>query len=357
LSHAVSHCEERSDAAIQPYILIDQLIDRIDALGSPICVGLDPTLELIPEPLKEEAFSEFGKTPRAVGEIFAAFGMTIIDAIYDIVPAVKPQIAMYEAYGLEGLAAYQAVCRYAESKGLIVIGDVKRGDISSTASAYAAHLAGVKIEDELTYPWCEDFITVNPYLGSDGITPFTKACQETGKGIFILVRTSNPSSSEIQELEITSPNAVIQPSELLYQRVAKLVSEWGQADGLIGGYGYSSIGAVVGATHPEEGAYLRATYPNMFFLVPGYGAQGATASDISSFFDADGRGCIVNSSRGIIGAWRQTEIIDSTLTRHPERSEAESQDPAALKLVGESARAAAIAMRDDLRNAIKRSAI
>jgi orotidine-5'-phosphate decarboxylase len=313
---------------------IDRLIDRIDELKNPTVVGLDPTIALVPSPIITETIAEFGKTTRAVSEAFLSYNKIIIDAIADIVPAVKPQIAMYEALGADGIGAYNITCEYAAAKNLVVIGDVKRGDISSTAAAYAAHLGGVDILGERFDPWHEDFVTVNPYLGSDGITPFTDVCAETGKGIFVLVKTSNPSSKELQDVTIDG--------EFLYEKTAKLVEEWGR--NLIGERGFSSVGAVVGATHREIGAKLRRTFPKMFFLVPGYGAQGATAEDIREFFDAGGRGCIVNSSRGIIGAWAKDE-------RGADGAKALSANEA-KELLAETARGAALRMREELRGVI-----
>jgi orotidine-5'-phosphate decarboxylase len=329
---------------------MDKLIERIDALNSPVVVGLDPTLEMIPESLQAEMFEKFGKTPAAVAEMFLAFNREIIDSVSDIVPAVKPQIAMYEKYGLDGVAAYIKTAEYASSKGLFVIGDIKRGDISSTAEAYAAHLAGTTIGGVYYDLWHEDAITVNPYLGTDGIAPFVATAKEADKSIFVLVKTSNLSSSELQDLivaqddkgnhanpEKESPDYMKEPfpcahrDATLYRTVAALVERWGADQ--IGKYGYSRVGAVVGATHRDVGAELRKALPHTFFLVPGYGAQGATAEDLLGFFDKDGRGCIVNSSRGIIAAWRKKDGLS----------------------VGAAARAAAITMRDELARVIGRT--
>lgn len=267
--------------------MIDALIRRIDALKNPTVVGLDPTLEMIPGYLKEEMFAKYGKTPEAVAEMFLAFNTAIMDAVKDIVPAVKPQIAFYERFGIAGLAAYEKTAALAKEKGFIVIGDIKRGDIGSTAAAYAAHIGGTEIEGETFDLWHEDFITVNPYLGVDGIKPFVDACNAADKGIFVLVKTSNPSSGELQDKLVDG--------RPVYLRVADLVSEWGKDS--MGELGYSRVCAVVGATHPEEGERAREALPHTFFLVPGYGAQGGKAEDIRRFFDKDGCGCIVNSSR------------------------------------------------------------
>ncbi|QIB69645.1 orotidine-5'-phosphate decarboxylase [Aminipila butyrica] len=299
--------------------MIDSLLKKIDELNNPTVVGLDPTLEMMPGSLKANLFEQYGKTPEAVGRIFTAFNKEIIDSVADIVPAVKPQIAMYEKYGLEGLKAYADTIRYAAEKGLIVIGDIKRGDISSTAAAYAAHIGGTDIEGEEFDLWQEDWITVNPYLGVDGIQPFIDACNKKDRGIFVLVKTSNPSSSQLQDIVVDG--------HTIYERVAELVEEWGRQS--MGTLGYSRIGAVVGATHKEQGEKLRKLMPQTFFLVPGYGAQGGTGADLRGFFDKEGRGCIVNSSRGITAAYKKD-------SRYGDK-------------VGEAARDAALAMKNDLR--------
>ena len=277
--------------------MIDALIRRIDALKNPTVVGLDPTLEMIPGYLKEEMFAKYGKTPEAVAEMFLAFNTAIMDAVKDIVPAVKPQIAFYERFGIAGLAAYEKTAALAKEKGFIVIGDIKRGDIGSTAAAYAAHIGGTDIEGQKYDLWHEDFVTVNPYLGVDGIKPFVDACNANDKGIFVLVKTSNPSSSQLQDKLVDGVP--------VYLHVAALVDEWGRD--AMGEKGYSKVCAVVGATHREQGARVRQALPNTFFLVPGYGAQGGTAEDIRGFFDSNRRGCIVNSSRGIIAAYKKNE--------------------------------------------------
>ena len=309
-----------TNAAAKNESIIDKLTRRIAELRSPIVVGLDTTLEMIPVNLKASMYREFGVTPRAVSEILINYNRLIIDGICDLVPAVKPQIAMYEKYGLDGIVAYMKTIEYAHKRGMIVIGDIKRGDISSTAEAYAAHLDGVDIDGEYFDPWQEDMITVNPYFGSDGIRPFTAACERTGKGIFILTKTSNPGSSELQDLALESGAPV-------YLQVARLVVEWGRD--LIGDCGFGNVGIVVGATHPGVGRRLREEFPALFFLVPGYGAQGAKAEDLRGFFDMDGRGCIVNSSRGIITAWQKENSFG-------------------LGNVGDAARAAVIKMISEL---------
>lgn len=273
--------------------MIDILIDKIVKTGNPTVVGLDPRLDYIPSYIKNEAYNKYGKTPKAVAEAFYQFNKAIIDSIYDLVPAVKPQIAMYEQFGYDGIKAYIDTISYAKGKGLIVIGDIKRGDITSTAEAYSnGHIGRVKVEEEEYTTFDQDFITVNPYLGYDSIEPYIDDCRIYNRGLFILVKTSNPNSGQIQDLDIGG--------EKIYERVGKLVSGWGEA--LMGRNGYSSIGAVVGATHPEQGRNLRNIMPHTFFLVPGYGAQGGTAQDLKGCFDSNGLGAIVNSSRGIIAA-------------------------------------------------------
>jgi orotidine-5'-phosphate decarboxylase len=274
--------------------MITKLIDEISKKNAPIVVGLDPNLSFVPGFLLEEAVRDKGETLEAAASAVLSFNKGIIDAIYDLVPAVKPQIAMYEQFGIPGLEAYRKTVDYCHEKGLVVIGDVKRGDIGSTSEAYArAHLGEIKMGDETLRPFDEDFATVNPYLGSDGVKPFIKVCNECDRGIFVLVKTSNPSSGEFQDQKTESGKPV-------YELVADKVREWGEEsmDG-----GYSNVGAVVGATYPEQGAAVRALMPKAFILVPGYGAQGGKAEDLKVFFNKDGFGAIVNSSRGIIAAY------------------------------------------------------
>ena len=273
--------------------MIDRLIEAIQKTHAPICVGLDPQMSFIPEEVKEKAFREYGHTMEGAAEAIWQFNKAIVDAVYDLIPSVKPQIAMYEQYGIEGLKAFDKTVRYCQQKGLIVIGDVKRGDIGSTSAAYAAaHLGTVTIGEQERAAFGEDFCTVNPYLGSDGIVPFLKACESCRKGIFVLVKTSNPSSGEFQDQKIGK--------DTLYEKVGDKVEEWGE--GLRHGQ-YSDVGAVVGATYPEMGAELRKRMPHTFILVPGYGAQGGKGKDLKGFFDKNGDGAIVNSSRGIIAAY------------------------------------------------------
>ena len=275
--------------------MIDRLISQIEAKQNPTVVGLDPTYQMIPSFIKEEKLEMFGKTPKAVAEMFIAFNKAILDEVAPLIPAVKPQVAMYEQYGLEGLRAYMETTSYAKEKGLVVIGDVKRGDIASTAAAYAGHIAGVDIEGEHFDLWQEDAVTLNPYMGFDGIEPFIKACNERDRGLFILVKTSNPSGVELQDLLVDGTP--------IYDKTADLVHKWGELT--MGTKGYSRIGAVVGATYKEQGMELRKRMPHTFFLVPGYGAQGGKAEDLKEYFDKNGSGIIVNSSRGIIAAYKK----------------------------------------------------
>jgi len=275
--------------------MIDRLISQIEAKQNPTVVGLDPTYQMIPSFIKEEKLEQFGKTPKAVAEMFIAFNKAILDEVTPYIPAVKPQVAMYEQYGLEGLRAYMETIAYAKEKGLVVIGDVKRGDIASTAAAYAGHIAGVDIEGEHFDLWKEDAVTLNPYMGFDGIEPFIKACNEQDRGLFILVKTSNPSGVELQDLLVDGTP--------IYDKTADLVHKWGELT--MGTKGYSRIGAVVGATYKEQGIELRKRMPHTFFLVPGYGAQGGKAEDLKEYFDKNGSGIIVNSSRGIIAAYKK----------------------------------------------------
>ena len=280
--------------------MINALVEKIKEKEAPVCVGLDPVIGLLPEFIKKKAFEEFGVCEKAVAEAFFEFNKTIIDAVYDLVPSVKPQIAMYEELGAAGVEAYIRTCAYAREKGLVVIGDVKRGDIGSTSRAYAnAHIGRVSIEDKEFSSFDADFATVNPYMGSDGINEFLKCCKEYDKGIFVLVKTSNPSSAELQDLKVGE--------DTVYEIVAGKVNEWGSD--LIDNCGYSRVGAVVGATYPEIGRKLRSLMPKTYFLVPGYGAQGATGKDLKEYFNPDGLGAVINSSRGIIAAYKREPYI------------------------------------------------
>lgn len=275
--------------------MIQKLIENIRKKNAPVVVGLDPMMSFLPEHLLRCAFAEFGETLEGAAEAVWQYNKAIVDAIADLIPAVKPQIAMYEQFGLPGLQVFKRTVDYCRKKGLIVIGDVKRGDIGSTSAAYAAaHLGKVQVGRNLFAPFDEDFATVNPYLGTDGIKPFIDVCREEKKGLFILVKTSNPSSGEFQDQQVGG--------RPLYELVGEKVAEW--ADSCMGGT-YSYIGAVVGATYPEMGKVLRRIMPKSFILVPGYGAQGGKASDLVPYFNEDGLGAIVNSSRGIIAAYKQ----------------------------------------------------
>lgn len=275
--------------------MIQKLIANIKKTNAPVVVGLDPMMGFIPEHITKKAYTEFGETLEGAAEAVWQYNKAIIDAIYDLIPAVKPQIAMYEQFGLPGLAVFKKTVDYCKEKGLVVIGDIKRGDIGSTSAAYAtAHLGKVKVGGSMITPFGEDFATVNPYLGTDGIKPFIDVCKEEKTGLFILVKTSNPSSGEFQDQIVNG--------KPLYELVGEKVAEW--ADSFMGEE-YSYIGAVVGATYPEMGKVLRRVMPKSFILVPGYGAQGGKAEDLVHYFNEDGLGAIVNSSRGIIAAYKQ----------------------------------------------------
>ena len=277
--------------------MINQLVANIKKTGAPIGVGLDPMLNYIPEQVQQKAFAEYGETLEGAAEAIWQFNKEIVDKTYDLIPAVKPQIAMYEQFGLPGLAAFKKTVDYCKEKGLVVIGDIKRGDIGSTSAAYAVgHIGKVKVGSKTYAPFDEDFVTVNPYLGSDGVNPFLDVCKEEKKGIFVLVKTSNPSSGEFQDQKIDG--------RPLYELVGEKVAAWGSE---VMGDEYSYVGAVVGATYPEMGKVLRKVMPKAYILVPGYGAQGGKGKDLVHFFNEDGLGAIVNSSRGIIAAYKQEQ--------------------------------------------------
>ena len=277
--------------------MINKLVEKIKKTEAPIVVGLDPMMKFIPEHIQKAAFAEFGETLEGAAEAIWQYNKAIVDHIYDLIPCVKPQIAMYEQFGIPGLIAYKKTIEYCKSKDLVVIGDIKRGDIGSTSEAYAVgHLGKVQVGSNSFYGFDEDFATLAPYMGADSINPFKKVCQEEKKGLFILVKTSNPSSGDFQDRLIEG--------RPLYEWVAKKVVEWG-ADFM--GDSYSYIGAVVGATYPEMGKVLRELMPKSFILVPGYGAQGGKGADLVHFFNKDGLGAIVNSSRGIIAAHQQEQ--------------------------------------------------
>ena len=292
--------------------MINKLIEKIQKTQAPIVVGLDPMMKYVPSQIQKAAFAEFGETLEGAAEAIWQYNKGIVDAIYDLVPAVKPQIAMYEQFGIPGMIAFKKTVDYCKSKGLVVIGDIKRGDIGSTSEAYAVgHLGKVSVGANSFYGFDEDFVTVNPYLGSDGVKPFVKICQEEKKGIFVLVKTSNPSSGEFQDRMVDG--------KPLYEIVGEKVAEWG-ADCM--GDSYSYVGAVVGATYPEQGKLLRKVMPKSFILVPGYGAQGGKGADLVHFFNEDGLGAIINSSRGIIAAFQQEKYAKYGEANYAEASRA-----------------------------------
>ena len=275
--------------------MIRQLIEKIQKTKAPVCVGLDPMLSYVPEHIQAAAFEQYGETLEGAAEAIWQFNREIVDHTFDLIPSVKPQIAMYEQFGIEGLKVYKRTVDYCKEKGLIVIGDAKRGDIGSTSAAYAVgHIGSVQVGSNTYSGFDTDFLTVNPYLRTDGVKPFVDVCNSHDRGLFVLVKTSNPSSGEFQDRLIDG--------RPLYEWVAEKVVEWGDAsmDG-----DYSNVGAVVGATYPEMSRILRNLMPRTYFLVPGYGAQGGTAEDLKHCFNKDGLGAIVNSSRGIIAAYKQ----------------------------------------------------
>ena len=296
--------------------MINKLISNIRKTNAPIVVGLDPMLNYIPEHIQKKAFAEFGETLEGAAEAIWQYNKGIVDATFDLIPAVKPQIAMYEQFGIPGLIAYKKTVEYCKSKDLVVIGDIKRGDIGSTSAAYAVgHLGQVQVGSRKYAGFDEDFATVNPYLGSDGVKPFMDICKEEKKGIFVLVKTSNPSSGEFQDRVIDG--------RPLYELVGEKVAQWG--DELVGDE-YSYVGAVVGATYPEMGKVLRKIMPKTFILVPGYGAQGGKGADLVHFFNEDGLGAIVNSSRGIIAAYKQEKYKEFGAENYADASRAAVKD-------------------------------
>lgn len=312
--------------------MINKLMDKIKQTNAPIVVGLDPMLKYVPEQIKKQAFSEYGETLQGAAEAIWAFNKEIVDHICDLIPAVKPQIAMYEQFGLEGLAVFKRTVDYCKEKDLVVIGDVKRGDIGSTSEAYAVgHLGRVQVGSQFYSGFDEDFATVNPYLGSDGIEPFIKVCREEKKGIFILVKTSNPSSGEFQDRLVKGQEG--ETCRSLYEEIGEKVARWGET---CMGDSYSYVGAVVGATYPEQGKILREIMPKALILVPGYGAQGGKGADLVHFFKEDGLGAIVNSSRGIIAAYQQ-----------------EQYQKYGAEHFAEASRAAVLAMKQDIAEALE----
>ena len=305
--------------------MINKLVSKIQKTHAPIVVGLDPMMNYIPEHIQKKAFAEFGETLEGAAEAVWQYNKEIVDAVWDLIPAVKPQIAMYEQFGIPGMMAFKKTVDYCHEKDLVVIGDIKRGDIGSTSEAYAVgHLGKVQVGANSFYGFDEDFATVNPYLGSDGVKPFIKVCKEEKKGLFILVKTSNPSSGEFQDRLIDG--------RPLYEWVGEQVAAWGEEHM---GDDYSYVGAVVGATYPEMGKVLRKVMPKSFILVPGYGAQGGKAEDLVHFFNEDGLGAIVNSSRGIICAYQ----------KDPYKEKFSPVDYA------DASRQAVLDMKEDLKNA------
>ena len=306
--------------------MINKLVEKIKKTKAPIVVGLDPMLSYVPEHILKKALKEYGETLEGAAQAIWLYNKEIIDCVSDLTPAVKPQIAMYEQFGVEGLKAFQKTVDYCHEKDLIVIGDIKRGDIGSTSAAYAVgHLGQVSVGSKKYAAFNEDFVTVNPYLGTDGIKPFVDICKEEKKGLFILVKTSNPSSGEFQDQMIAEKH--------LYELVGEHVAKWGEE---LMGDSYSYVGAVVGATYPEQGKLLRKIMPKSFILVPGYGAQGGKGADLVHFFNEDGLGAIINSSRGIITAYKN-EAYASFGAEH----------------FGEAARAAVLDMIKDINSALE----
>lgn len=296
--------------------MINKLVKEIKAKNAPIVVGLDPMLSYVPKHILDAKIKEHGETLKAAGEAIWQYNKEIVDATYDLIPAVKPQIAMYEQFGIEGLIAFKKTVDYCKEKGLVVIGDIKRGDIGSTSAAYAnAHVGKVTVGNTVCRGFEEDFVTVNPYLGTDGVKPFVDVCKEEGKGIFVLVKTSNPSSGEFQDQLVDG--------RPLYELVGEKVAQWGEEHM---GDEYSYVGAVVGATYPKMGEILRKIMPKAYILVPGYGAQGGKASDLAPYFNEDGLGAIVNSSRGIIAAYKQEKYAKYGEANHAEAARAAVED-------------------------------
>ncbi|MCR1842864.1 orotidine-5'-phosphate decarboxylase [Murimonas intestini] len=296
--------------------MIQKLISKIKSTNAPIVVGLDPMMNYIPEHIQQKAFAEYGETLEGAAEAIWQYNKEIVDNVFDLIPAVKPQIAMYEQFGLEGLKAFKKTVDYCKEKDLVVIGDIKRGDIGSTSAAYAVgHIGKVQVGSRTYAPFDEDFVTVNPYLGTDGVKPFVDVCKAEKKGLFILVKTSNPSSGEFQDQLVNG--------RPLYELVGEQVARWGEE---CMGDDYSYVGAVVGATYPEQGRVLRRIMPKSFILVPGYGAQGGKGADLVHFFNEDGLGAIVNSSRGIIAAYKQEKYEKYGAENFGEASRAAVED-------------------------------
>lgn len=280
----------------------DRLIENIVKMQNPTVAGLDPKLDYVPASIKEKCFAKYGKTLDGAAAALFEFNKALIDALCDIVPAVKPQAAYYEMYGWQGVKALCDTIAYARSKGMFVITDGKRNDIGTTMEAYAtAHLGKTDVAGESVEAFGADALTVNGYLGTDGIKPLAKVCAADDKGIFVLVKTSNPSSGELQDM-------ILSTDESVYEHMGRMCEGWGEE--LMGKYGYSAVGAVVGATYPDQLKEMRAKLPHTFFLVPGYGAQGGGAEDAKNAFDKNGLGAIINSSRGIMCAWKKQGLTE-----------------------------------------------
>lgn len=305
----------------------DRLIENIVNMQNPTVAGLDPKLDYIPSSIKEKCFAEYGKNLEGAAAALFEFNKALIDALYDIVPAVKPQAAYYEMYGWQGVKALYDTIAYAKSKGMFVITDGKRNDIGTTMEAYAAaHLGKTDIAGESMEAFGADALTVNGYLGTDGIKPLAKTCNDGDKGIFVLVKTSNPSSGELQDMKLCT-------QETVYEHMGRMCEDWGSK--LMGSHGYSAVGAVVGATYPQQLAEMREKLPHTFFLVPGYGAQGGGAEDVKNAFDDNGLGAIINSSRGIMCAWKNQDGMTENDFAAAARAEAIRMRDEILKTIGE----------------------
>ncbi len=275
----------------------DRLMEKIASLQNPTVAGLDPKLSYIPEGIRRASYEKYGKNLEGAAQALLQFNKGLIDALCGIVPAIKPQCAYYEMYGWQGVRALHDTIAYAREKGMFVITDGKRNDIGTTMQAYATgHLGETEVEGESFRAFGADALTVNGYLGTDGIEPLLKVCSAQDAGIFVLVKTSNPSSGELQDQQLEG-------EETVYEAMGRMCEKWGAP--YMGQYGYSSVGAVVGATYPQQLRELREALPHTFFLVPGYGAQGGAADDVAPAFDKRGGGAVINSSRGIMCAWQK----------------------------------------------------
>ncbi len=285
----------------------DRLIEKIVEKQNPTVAGLDPKLDYVPQSIKSACFEKYGKTLEGAAAALLEFNKAIIDQIYDIVPAIKPQAAYYEMYGWQGVKALADTIAYAQSKGMFVMTDGKRNDIGTTMEAYAAaHLGTTVVDGEEISAFGADALTVNGYLGTDGIKPLCEICKKGDKGIFVLVKTSNPSSGELQDMKLENGATV-------YEQMGRMCESWGEE--LPGKYGYSGVGAVVGATYPDQLLEMRQKAPHTFFLVPGYGAQGGGAQDAKNAFDKNGLGAIINSSRGIMCAWKKQGLTEDDFAK------------------------------------------